>query len=125
MRTLIFTGRPLRVLKTPYIAEWEERQQEIRQLCEKGTIPFMKDLEDKGAELMKQRPLLMGQVVQHTAEFRLYFWQTYSVTQVAGAIREIKPARAIVDEIMAGAMQALASASSFAAGVGGGGRSRL
>ena len=85
----------------------------------------MKDLEDKGAELMKQRPLLMGQVVLHTTEFRLYFWQTHSITQVAGAIREIKPARAIVDEIMAGAMQALASASSFAAGVGGGGRSRL
>ena len=62
MRTLIFTGRPLRVLKTPYISEWEERQQEIQQLCAKGTIPFVRDLEEKGAELMKQRPLLMGQV---------------------------------------------------------------
>jgi NAD(P)H-dependent flavin oxidoreductase YrpB (nitropropane dioxygenase family) len=62
VRTLIFTGRPLRVLKTPYISEWEGRQQEIQQLCAKGTIPFYKDLEEKGAELMKQRPLLMGQV---------------------------------------------------------------
>ncbi len=62
MRTLIFTGRPLRVLKTPYISDWEDRQQEIRQLCANGTIPFVKDVEEKGAELMKQRPLLMGQV---------------------------------------------------------------
>lgn len=91
------------MLKTPYITEWEERQQEIRQLCAKGTIPFMKDLEEKGAELMKQRPLLMG--------------------QVAGAIREIKPAREIVDEIMMGAIEALTCASSYAAGTGG--RSRM
>ncbi len=62
VRTLIFTGRPLRVLKTPYITAWEDRQQEIRQLCADGTIPFMKDVEEKGSELMKQRPLLMGQV---------------------------------------------------------------
>jgi hypothetical protein len=27
-----------------------------------GTIPFMRDVEEKGAEVMKQRPLLMGQV---------------------------------------------------------------
>jgi hypothetical protein len=93
------------VLKTPYISEWEERQQDIRQLCAQGTIPFIRDLEEKGAELMKQRPLLMG--------------------QVAGAIREIKPAREIVDEMMKGAMEALACAGSFAVGAGGGGRSRM
>ncbi len=28
-----------------------------------GTIPFYRDVEEKGAELMKQRPLLMGQVL--------------------------------------------------------------
>lgn len=62
VRTLIFTGRPLRVLKTPYIAAWEDRQQDIRQLCARGTVPFVQDVEEKGAELMKERPLLMGQV---------------------------------------------------------------
>jgi hypothetical protein len=62
VRTLIFTGRPLRVLKTPYIAAWEDRQQDIRQLCARGTVPFVKDVEENGAELMKERPLLMGQV---------------------------------------------------------------
>ena len=107
VRTLIFTGRPLRVLKTPYIASWEERQQEIQQLCANGKIPFMKDVEEQGAELMKQRPLLMG--------------------QVAGAIRDIKPARDSVEEMLRGAGEALAAAAAFVAVPVGGGavRSRL
>jgi Nitronate monooxygenase len=35
IRTLIFTGRPLRVLNTDYIAQWEERQNEIKELTSK------------------------------------------------------------------------------------------
>jgi NAD(P)H-dependent flavin oxidoreductase YrpB (nitropropane dioxygenase family) len=46
IRTLIFTGRPLRVRKNPYIENWEtERQQEIRELTAKGTIPYEVDLD--------------------------------------------------------------------------------
>ena len=46
VRTLIFTGRPLRVRNNPYIQNWEEnRQAEIKELTEKGTIPVESDFE--------------------------------------------------------------------------------
>ncbi|KAK0701819.1 2-nitropropane dioxygenase-like protein [Lasiosphaeria miniovina] len=46
IRTLIFTGRPLRVRKNPYIVNWEtERQQEIRELTSQGKLPYEADLD--------------------------------------------------------------------------------
>jgi len=44
-RTLIYTGRPLRVFKTPYVLDWEEnRQKEIKELTGKGVIPAEHDV---------------------------------------------------------------------------------
>jgi NAD(P)H-dependent flavin oxidoreductase YrpB (nitropropane dioxygenase family) len=96
IRTIIFSGRPMRVLKTDYIADWEiNRQKEIRELTAKGVIPAIHDFEqnkDKfdSAFVAAQRPLLMG--------------------QVSGAIKEIKPAKEIVDEMVATAVASLRSA---------------
>jgi NAD(P)H-dependent flavin oxidoreductase YrpB (nitropropane dioxygenase family) len=46
VRTLIFTGRPLRVRNNPYIQNWEEnRQAEIKELTAKGVIPYEADLD--------------------------------------------------------------------------------
>jgi len=96
VRTVIFTGRPLRVLKNEYIMLWEnERQNEIRELTSKGIIPVKWDFEDKSAKnelpssdvLMGLRPLLMG--------------------QCAGAVKDIKPARVIIDEMITEAIAAL------------------
>jgi len=40
VRTIIFTGRPLRVRNNDYIRDWEEnRQDEIKKLTESGIIP--------------------------------------------------------------------------------------
>lgn len=44
VRTIIFTGRPLRVRNNPYIRNWEEnRQAEIKTLTDKGVIPVCAD----------------------------------------------------------------------------------
>lgn len=44
VRTIIFTGRPMRVRNNPYINNWEtERQAEMKQLASKGTIPYEAD----------------------------------------------------------------------------------
>ncbi|KAJ3472866.1 hypothetical protein NLG97_g10668 [Lecanicillium saksenae] len=52
IRTIIFTGRPMRVHNNPYINTWEtERQQEMKQLAAKGTIPYEADL-DKFMDVM-------------------------------------------------------------------------
>ena len=49
VRTIIFTGRPLRVRNNEYINNWEtNRQAEIKTLTAKGTIPVEHDFETMG-----------------------------------------------------------------------------
>lgn len=85
VRTLIFTGRPLRVRNNPYIQDWEaNRQQEIKDLTAKGVIPYEADLEklsdvDDDA-LDKFRPWLMG--------------------KAAAVVNEQKSAKAVIDEFV-------------------------
>jgi NAD(P)H-dependent flavin oxidoreductase YrpB (nitropropane dioxygenase family) len=101
IRTIIFTGRPLRVLKTEYIDKWEnERQGEIKELTAKGIIPVKHDIETKAAKkeitssyAMKYRPWLMG--------------------QCAGAIEDIKPAAEIINEMMSEAVATIQHANSL------------
>mmetsp|Transcript_45110 Transcript_45110/g.63136 ORF Transcript_45110/g.63136 Transcript_45110/m.63136 type:complete len:363 (-) Transcript_45110:40-1128(-) len=96
VRTIIFTGRPMRVLKNQYIMDFEgNRADEIKSLTAKGVIPIRADIEKKAeageeidAELMAAtRPLLMG--------------------QVAAAVHEIKPAAEIMAEMVNGAVSVI------------------
>lgn len=95
IRTVIYTGRPMRVLKNDHNSDWEEnRKLEIKELTSKGIIPVNHELETRKAEVesnpeavMNMYPLLMG--------------------SVAGAIDDIKPAKEIVDEMVNGAVQVL------------------
>ncbi|KAA8892902.1 2-nitropropane dioxygenase [Sphaerosporella brunnea] len=95
IRTIIFTGRPLRVRKNPYIENWEtERRDEIAKLTSKGVIPVEYDIEKLDNEdklddetMDNARPFLMG--------------------KVAAVVNEKKPAKAIVDEMVAEAVAQL------------------
>lgn len=86
VRTIIFTGRPLRVLNNPYIKDWEEnRAQEIKDLTSQGIIPVEHDFERLGDDIDDEtmdngRPFLMG--------------------KAAAVITEKKSAKAIVDEMV-------------------------
>jgi len=52
VRTIIFTGRPLRVRTNAYIADWENnRAQEIKELTSKGVIPVEHDFEKLGDDI--------------------------------------------------------------------------
>ncbi|KIW04174.1 uncharacterized protein PV09_04487 [Verruconis gallopava] len=67
IRTIIFSGRPLRVRNSPYINDWEtNRQAEIRELTSKGILPVMHDFETnpKKMEALEDEahPFLMGKV---------------------------------------------------------------
>jgi len=97
IRTTIYTGRPMRVLRTPFNADWEEnRQAEIRDLQSRGVIP-VKAYEEKvkkgelpvpSSDLILQiRPWLMG--------------------QAAGAVDDVKPAAEIVRDMVRQAVQVL------------------
>jgi NAD(P)H-dependent flavin oxidoreductase YrpB (nitropropane dioxygenase family) len=63
VRTLIYTGRPLRVYRSPYINDWEEnRQQEIKELTQKGIIPHERELQKHPEKSLEGRPWLIGKV---------------------------------------------------------------
>jgi NAD(P)H-dependent flavin oxidoreductase YrpB (nitropropane dioxygenase family) len=94
IRTIIFTGRPMRVRKNDMIMDWEEnRQNEIRELTGKGILPMAKQAEeDAEKELdfqaqMDRLPLLMG--------------------QAAGAIEGVLPAKDIMEEMVSTAIATL------------------
>mmetsp|Transcript_37388 Transcript_37388/g.106811 ORF Transcript_37388/g.106811 Transcript_37388/m.106811 type:complete len:345 (-) Transcript_37388:81-1115(-) len=86
-RTEAFTGRPCRVLRTPYVKSWEARPNELRELLDKGIVPYQKDMHEEKAGLSEFFPALMG--------------------QCAGAIRDVKTADQIVQEMMMEATKAL------------------
>ena len=74
-RSLVYTGRPMRILKNKYSVNWESnRRDEMESLLSSGTLPMYHDQEQlkqgtsmKGSmlttpeDLMDARPLLMGQ----------------------------------------------------------------
>ncbi|KAG6332889.1 hypothetical protein ID866_6196 [Astraeus odoratus] len=99
VKTLIYSGRPLHVRKTPYVAEWEsQRQQEISDLVAQGKIPHEVELEKRPEKSLEGRMWLMG--------------------NVAGSIHDIKPAKvmyASVEEMVDLAAAALKNATSMVA----------
>jgi NAD(P)H-dependent flavin oxidoreductase YrpB (nitropropane dioxygenase family) len=47
LRTLVVSGRPLRVRMNDYIKSWEvDRPDEVRKLCDSGVVPLQKDMDD-------------------------------------------------------------------------------
>ncbi|PTU18475.1 hypothetical protein P175DRAFT_0503274 [Aspergillus ochraceoroseus IBT 24754] len=101
IRTIIFTGRPLRVRKNAYILNWEEnRRDEIKELTSKGIIPVEHDFENLPDDvddeyLDNARPFLMG--------------------KVAAVVNEKKSAKAIVDELVDDAAELLANGNKMLA----------
>ncbi|KAJ3340357.1 hypothetical protein HDU93_007082 [Gonapodya sp. JEL0774] len=101
IRTIIFTGRPMRVLKNPFILDWEEnKQDQIKQLTAKGVLPVAWNMDQIAKQndgviptdiMIQGTPLLMG--------------------QVAGAINDILPAAQIVDEMVSQAVAVLKETS--------------
>ncbi|EAW25331.1 NAD(P)H-dependent flavin oxidoreductase [Aspergillus fischeri NRRL 181] len=92
-RTLVVTGRPLRMLPNDYIKDWEKRPQEIADLTAKGIVPMMHDLEN---EKEVDMPFLMG--------------------DVSASIAEIKPAGDIVREMVQDAAEMLKKGASYTIG---------
>ncbi|OBT45723.1 hypothetical protein VE00_03957 [Pseudogymnoascus sp. WSF 3629] len=99
LRTLVVSGRPLRVKMNDYIAKWESQPEKIKELTESGVVPIQKDFDD-GEDI--DIPFLMG--------------------SVSGAINDIKPAGDIVREMVSEAADMLKLGGTY---LNGGKQSRL
>lgn len=99
VRTIIFTGRPLRVRTNAWIENWEQnRQDEIKKLTSQGKIPAEHEFETKGDDLTDEdldnaRPFLMG--------------------KVAAVVNEKKSAKVIIDEMVSEAVDYMSRGSSM------------
>jgi NAD(P)H-dependent flavin oxidoreductase YrpB (nitropropane dioxygenase family) len=110
IRTVIFTGRPMRVRNNPYINNWEtERQQEIKELTSKGVIPYEADLEkfmaaqeegSDGKDLPASipRPSSLGE--GEDLDDALDQFRPFLMGKCAAVVNELKPAKEVVDEFV-------------------------
>jgi NAD(P)H-dependent flavin oxidoreductase YrpB (nitropropane dioxygenase family) len=83
-RTLVISGRPLRMKTNEYIKKWHDQPLRVKELCDSGIVPLEFDME-QGNDV--DLPHLMG--------------------QVAGRISKVQPAGEIVDEMVAQAVDML------------------
>ncbi|KXX78836.1 putative nitronate monooxygenase [Madurella mycetomatis] len=108
IRTLVFTGRPLRVRKNPYIMNWEEeRQQEIKELTSKGKIPYEADLDRVMSGEAEETPAIKGSGLMNASadgdvdvDELLDQFRPFLMGQCAAVVKERKPAKEIVDEFV-------------------------
>lgn len=92
-RTLVVSGRPLRVKRNEYIATWEKQEDRVKELTEKGVVPMEFDMqEDNDVDF----PFLMG--------------------VVAASIQDIKPARRIIEEMVREAVECLRVGHGYVSG---------
>ena len=99
VRTTIFSGRPMRVMKNDYIMEWEtKRQHERDALLAEGKRPYKNDL-----------------TVNEEAGTPLDFLATYPniLGQASGGIHEVLPAETIVHDMVQGAIDVIRAQSAL------------
>merc|ERR1712232_1453972 len=116
LRTTIYTGRPMRIFKTPYAIDWEEnRTKEKLELQSQGILPVLADIKDtyqasgdaeSAVEVRsqdeKKRGVELTRIEKMERSVRL-------TGMCAGAIDDIKPAREIVEDMVAQAVEQLSA----------------
>ncbi|KAH8681358.1 Nitronate monooxygenase-domain-containing protein [Xylariales sp. PMI_506] len=112
IRTVIFTGRPLRVRKNPYIENWEyNRQDEIKSLTSQGTLPYEADLDKVMNGQADQIPgvdkFTPPSDEETDAEDLLDSFRPLLMGKCSALVNEQKSAKAIVDEFVNDAVAAI------------------
>lgn len=109
VRTVIFTGRPLRVRNNEYINNWESnRQAEIKTLTEKGTIPVEHDFETMGdGKLPSHERRITTDISLDMTDEQMDNARPFLMGKAAAVVNEKKSAREIVDEFVSGAVEAM------------------
>ncbi|QRW26034.1 Nitronate monooxygenase [Rhizoctonia solani] len=96
-RTLIYSGRPLNVYRTDYVKDWEtNRADEIKALTEKGIVPHYQEMEKHPEKSIVGHHYLMG--------------------NVAAVIKDVLPAKTIVDNMVSDAVKCIENAKAMTGG---------
>jgi len=125
IRTIIYTGRPMRVFRTPYNVEFDEqRRDEIAEMQGAGIPAFVKDVNPEkfvGANMASVGTLQLSE--KRTREEREkgvtlsrheeHNRGVFLTGSCAGAINDVKPAKEIIEEMVTLAAEQLKTASSF------------
>ncbi|KAL6896466.1 2-nitropropane dioxygenase [Trichoderma evansii] len=118
IRTIIFTGRPMRVRNNAYINDWEtNRQQEMKELAAKGTIPYEADLDKvlNGGE----KPSIVqteAQANEDEDDDPLEQFRPFLMGKAAAVVNVQKPAKDVVDELVNDAVAQLKKGSQLVVG---------
>lgn len=97
IRTLIYTGRPLRVVKTDYVMDWEENKAtEIQETTARGVLPYQ---------------VALNQAAKSGESFSIAKTRHYLCGQCAGSVHEMKSAASIVEDLVSGAISAITTIS--------------
>jgi NAD(P)H-dependent flavin oxidoreductase YrpB (nitropropane dioxygenase family) len=119
IRTLIFTGRPLRVRNNPYIDNWESsRQAELKELTSKGVLPYEADLEkvmSGNADKIPGAEALKASAGDEDEEDMLDQFRPFLMGKCVALVNESKSAKAIVDEFITDASASLSKGSQMIA----------
>ncbi|KAJ6518964.1 2-nitropropane dioxygenase [Mycena sanguinolenta] len=92
--TLIYSGRPMRVKRTPYVEDWNtNRQAEITELIAKGFLPHWHELEKHPEKVVEG--------------------SRWPIGSVAALINEVLPAKVIVDNMVEEAVRVLSQGGSL------------
>ncbi|KAK3939783.1 putative 2-nitropropane dioxygenase [Diplogelasinospora grovesii] len=120
IRTVIFTGRPLRVRKNPYIENWEtERQQEIRELTARGKIPYEADLDRvMSGELTAPPAMKAGSGGENENEEAdvdelLDQFRPFLMGKCAAVVNDKKTAKEVVDEFVNDAAECIQKGNTY------------
>lgn len=92
-RTTAFTGRPHRMMVTPYVQSWLDRPGEVLQMTSEGKIPYTVEVRAGKASRHEFYPTVMG--------------------QAAGGTHEILPAKQIVESMVSEARESLVKSTTL------------
>jgi len=98
MRTLVYTGRPMRIAFNEYARMWEtERREKMEKLLKSGTVPSDYDMECRENGAFAEDDL--KSVMKFADKPQSYFYP-HLLGQVSGSINEVLSAKEIIDEMV-------------------------
>eukprot|EP00405_Crypthecodinium_cohnii_P006820 CAMPEP_0194782352 /NCGR_PEP_ID=MMETSP0323_2-20130528/78641_1 /TAXON_ID=2866 ORGANISM="Crypthecodinium cohnii, Strain Seligo" /NCGR_SAMPLE_ID=MMETSP0323_2 /ASSEMBLY_ACC=CAM_ASM_000346 /LENGTH=404 /DNA_ID=CAMNT_0039721159 /DNA_START=59 /DNA_END=1274 /DNA_ORIENTATION=- len=100
-RALVYTGRPMRIIKNKYSVNWEQnRAEELKDCLASGILPILKD-----QKIQQQKN--QGELKDVPAPPFLEHAHPWLCGQVAGAFNDILPAQTIVESMVTDAARQL------------------